>query len=77
LYINGKLVAEENLSVTIPIDIGITGGLACGRDSGSTVSPEYTAPFDFTGTIHDVVVDLSGELIIDSEARMRSVMAHQ
>ena len=77
LYINGKLSGEGDLSVTIPIDIGITEGLVCGRDPGSSVSSEYSPPFDFTGTIHDVVVDVSGELIVDTDAQMRAVMAHQ
>jgi arylsulfatase len=77
LYINGKLAGEENLPLTIPIDIGITEGLAVGRDTGSAVTPEYTTPFAFTGVIHDVVVDVSGELIVDTEAQMRAVMAHQ
>jgi arylsulfatase len=70
-------VGEENLPVTIPLDIGITEGLECGRDSGSGVTTEYNTPFNFTGTIHDVVVDLSGGLIVDADARMRAVMAHQ
>ena len=30
--------------------------------------PEYTAPFRFTGTLHTVTVDVSGELIDDPEA---------
>jgi arylsulfatase len=77
LYINSKLAGEGDLTVTIPIDIGITGGLACGRNPGSSVSPEYSPPFSFTGTVHDVVVDVSGELIVDKEAEMRAVLAHQ
>jgi len=77
LYINGKLAGEDDLSVTIPLDIGITEGLSVGRDTCSGVSPEYNTPFEFTGTIHDVVVDVSGELIVDTDAQMRAVMAHQ
>ena len=77
LYINGKLVGEGDLPVTIPLDIGITEGLGCGRDTASTVSKEYKAPFEFTGKIHEVVIDVSGDLIVDKEAEMRSVMAHQ
>lgn len=77
LYINGKLSGEMQLPVTIPLDIGITEGLTCGRDPGSAVCSEYVAPFAFTGTIHDVVVDVSGDLIVDPEAHMRTVMAHQ
>ena len=37
----------------------------------------YEAPFAFTGAIHEVVVDLSGELIEDDESKLRVMMAHQ
>jgi arylsulfatase len=53
------------------------GGLTCGADPGSPVVPDYKAPFRFTGEFHAVTVDLSGDLIKDSEAEMRIVMARQ
>jgi arylsulfatase len=35
------------------------------------VTPEYTAPFSFTGgTIDKVIVDLSGEKFIDHEHKV-------
>jgi arylsulfatase len=77
LYINGELAGEGKLPVTIPLNIGLTEGLTCGRDPASPVSGEYAAPFEFTGTIHDVVIDVSGDLIVDQDAKMRGVMAHQ
>jgi len=77
LYIDGKLAGQGNLPVTIPLDIGITDGLSCGRDEGSTVTSDYRGPFQFTGTLEKIVVDVSGELIEDRDAQMRSVMAHQ
>ncbi len=77
LYINGMLSGQTELPVTIPLAISITEGLECGRDSGSPVSSQYSPPFEFTGVIHDVVVDVSGELIKDKEAEMRAVMARQ
>ena len=77
LYIDGKLVGQGDLPVTIPLDIGITEGLTCGRDDGSTVTTDYHAPFAFTGRLEKVVVDVSGDLIEDKSAQMRSVMAHQ
>jgi arylsulfatase len=46
-------------------------------DSGSPVTPEYKPPFEFTGTIDSVTVDVSGELIKDTEAEMRQIMARQ
>jgi arylsulfatase len=77
LYIDGKLQAQGDLPITIPLDIGITEGLACGRDDGSTVTTDYEAPFAFTGELEQVVVDVSGALIEDREAEMRAAMAHQ
>jgi arylsulfatase len=77
LYIDGKLSAQTELPVTIPLDIGITDGLSCGRDEGSTVTGLYSGPFTFTGDLEKVVVDISGELIDDPAAAMRTVMAHQ
>ena len=77
LYINGKLAGQGELPVTIPLNIGLTEGLICGRDDASSVSSDYTPPFEFTGTIHDVVIDVSGDLIVDQDAKMRGVMAHQ
>jgi arylsulfatase len=42
------------------------------------VAPDiYAAPFRFTGDIHDVVVDLSGELLQHDEAEMRRLMGEQ
>lgn len=38
---------------------------------------DYRPPFSFKGKRHKVIVDVSGELIEDKEARMREVMAHQ
>ena len=31
----------------------------------------------FTGTIHNLIVDVSGDLIDDGEARVRRIMAQQ
>jgi arylsulfatase len=41
------------------------------------VTPEYVSPFPFTGTLHSVSVDVSGELIDDGESEMRMAMARQ
>jgi arylsulfatase len=35
------------------------------------------SPFKFTGAIHSVTVDVSGELIRDDEAELRVHMARQ
>jgi arylsulfatase A-like enzyme len=76
LYVDGDLVAENDLPITIPILIA-PGGLSCGADPGSPVSPDYRAPFRFTGALHTVTVDLSGQLIDDRESELRVAMARQ
>jgi arylsulfatase len=76
LYVDGELVAENDIPVTIPIVIA-PGGMTCGADPGSPVAPDYEAPFRFTGELHTVTVDLSGELIDDHESQLRVAMARQ
>jgi arylsulfatase len=77
LYVDGELAGQANLPVTIPLDIGITEGLTCGRDEGSAVTSDYDAPFPFTGELEQVTIDVSGALIEDKSSEMRCVMAHQ
>jgi len=53
------------------------GGLTCGANPGSAITTDYQAPFRFTGTLHAVTVDLSGDLITDTDSEMRMAMARQ
>jgi arylsulfatase A-like enzyme len=76
LYINGKLVGNADFDITVPLVFGIEG-LSCGYDFGEAVTPDYKAPFRFSGTIHSVTVDVSGELIKDKEAEMLMHLARQ
>jgi arylsulfatase A-like enzyme len=76
LYIDRALVAEAEAPVTIPFAIN-PGALTCGANPGSPVAPDYSSPFRFTGTLHSVTVDVSGDLIHDSESEMRMAMARQ
>lgn len=76
LYVDGRLVGQSDMPVTTPIAIN-PGGMACGANPGSAVTPDYQAPFPFTGTLHSVTVDLSGDLIVDAESEMRMHMARQ
>ncbi|MDQ1253198.1 MAG: hypothetical protein QG646_2348 [Euryarchaeota archaeon] len=77
LFIDGKLVGKADVPVTTPLALGLTGGVTCGSAHGSPVTPDYQPPFEFTGKIHSVTVDVSGELIEDKEAKTRMVMARQ
>jgi arylsulfatase len=59
---------------TIMTQPGIFGeGLSIGSDSGAPVSPDYTAPFLFTGgKIERVVIDVSGDSYIDHEKEVNA-----
>ncbi len=76
LYVDGSLVGETDVPYTTPMILN-PGALTCGANPGSSVTPDYVAPFRFTGTIHTVTVDVSGDLIVDTEAEMRVAMARQ
>jgi arylsulfatase len=77
LYIDEKLVGQGDIPLTNPLSIGLLAAFFCGADVGATVTPNYTSPFAFTGTIHKVTVDVSGEPIKDDEAAVRMIMARQ
>jgi arylsulfatase len=76
LYINGELVGVTEFPVTVPLVFGIEG-VSCGYDFGEAVTHKYAAPFRFTGKLKHVVIDMSGDLIEDDEAKMRLLMAQQ
>ena len=76
LYVDGQLIANSEFPVTTPIAFN-PGGLTCGANPGSAIVPDYQAPFPFTGTLHTVTVDLSGDLITDTESEIRMAMARQ
>jgi arylsulfatase len=77
LYVNDKLVGETEFPHTIPLSLGLAGGIAVGRDEGAPVSERYEPPFAFTGTIEGVTFDVSGAVTRDADTEMRVIMAHQ
>jgi arylsulfatase len=77
LYVDGRLSAETEFAFTTPFSMGLTGGWSVGADPGAPVAPLYDPPFAFTGTLHHVTVDVSGEVIKDEEAEFRMHMARQ
>jgi len=76
LYIDGNLVGNADAAVTTPFMFN-PGALTCGANPGSPVTPDYEGPFTFTGTLHSVTLDVSGELIHDPEAELRAHLARQ
>jgi arylsulfatase len=75
LYVDGVVVAAADFPHTTPLFFEVEG-LSCGYDFGAPAA-EYVPPFTFTGTLHQVTVDLSGELIVDDEATMARLLAQQ
>jgi len=77
LYIDGELVASTELPYTVPNLFSIIG-LSCGRDGIDSVSPDdYTAPNPSRAVIHSVTLDVSGDVIVDTDADLARLMAQQ
>jgi len=76
LYVDGTLVASADAPYTTPFFFN-PGLVSCGHNPGSPVTPDYKSPFAFTGKLPQVVVDVSGQLIVDPEAELRMAMGRQ
>ena len=57
LFINGQQVGSRNLGTISNASSG-DDGLEVGRDLGTTVTTSYRAPFEFSGKINEVVLEL-------------------
>lgn len=77
LMVDGKEIGKGDIPNTSPIRLGQGAQMLVGADYGSAVTPEYTAPFKFTGKINKVIVDVSGEQVRDYEAEMKIFLAKQ
>jgi arylsulfatase A-like enzyme len=61
LFINGARVGEGAIDHTIPFAVSSHDTFDVGRDTGTPVSESYQCPFPFTGTIEQVVFQLSND----------------
>jgi arylsulfatase len=78
LLVDGEVVGEGDIPHTTPVRYSITGaGLTCGWEQGPPIGDGYAAPSTFTGTIHRVVVDVTGTGHRDPEAEFEAIMAEQ
>ena len=92
LLLNGRVIGAGEIPRTVPAVIETSGeGLCCGYDSGLPVTPDYRAPFRFTGRIAKVVVevddpesgpdpgpdDVAARADDDADARLRSAWTDQ
>ncbi len=78
LHVDGEPAGELDIALFTPARFSITGaGLTCGYEVGPAVSDRYTAPFRFTGTIRQAVVDVSGTPYRDLQAELTAIFAEQ
>jgi arylsulfatase A-like enzyme len=72
LYLDDQAVGAGEIVTQPGLFCAVGDGICVGRDDASPVTPDYQAPFRFTGgTIEKVVVDVSGERYVDHEAEVR------
>lgn len=78
LYLDGRRIGEGEIPRTIPAVIETSAeGLCCGYDGGLPVTPDYEAPFRFTGHIEQVVVEVGHGPAPDAEAQLRTAFTDQ
>jgi arylsulfatase len=75
LFVDGEAAGAGELPVTIPLLMGLAGGVSLGRNSGSPVMPDYESPFNFTGVIKKALIDVTGTPIEDEEAKIKAYLA--
>jgi len=79
LYINDRKVGEEQIQ-TQPGKFGLAGaGLLVDRNSGEAVTNDYPGerPWSFTGTVHKIMVDVTGEPYVHHEKEAAAMMARE
>jgi arylsulfatase len=81
LYYDGQAVGSGRVGATQPLVFSADETTDIGHESGTTVSPDYTAQSSrFTGKIHWVQIDLGkddNDHYIDLDERLRVAMARQ
>jgi arylsulfatase len=77
LTVDGDVVAEAAIPRFTPVKFSLTGGgLTCGYDGASAVTQRYRGPFEYSGTLHRVVVDVDpGERAFNFDAEVRARLA--
>src|SRR5271165_4303342 len=69
LTVDGKIVAEQKLTRTIPFRVSADETLDIGEDTGTPVSEDYHVPFKFTGKLNKVVVRLAEAALTPEEQK--------
>ena len=75
LTVNGDLCGFVDLPFMMRMISSI--GASVGRDHGSAVSARYEAPYEFTGELHEVVIELGSRTALETQTTARSEMSRQ
>jgi len=81
LSVDGKTVATATIPRTIPFRMSLDETLDIGMDTGTPVSEDYEVPFDFTGGLETVTIQLADHTLTEAElnqyreGRVRAAMA--
>ncbi len=75
LTVNGVAAGRAELPLYMRMISSV--GASVGYDHGSAVSSRYRAPYPFTGTLHEVVIQLPWQSAGDTSTRARSEMSRQ
>ena len=65
VFINGTLAGSVDLPLFMSMISSV--GPSVGYDHGSPVSPRYSAPFPFEGTLHEVVIQLLSRKDVEAQ----------
>ncbi len=79
LLVDGTVVGEGEIARTAWSRFSLTGaGLTAGWSPDlSPADEDYRGRFEFTGTLHRVEVDVSGEPLVDPDAEAQDIIASQ
>jgi arylsulfatase len=78
LLVDGEVVGRGEIPKFTPTSFNNTNaGLSCGYELGPPVGEGYDAPFRFTGSIAEAVVEVTGAPRPDPLAEFEKIMAEQ
>lgn len=78
LACDGMIVAQGEVPLTVPIVVGLGGGMSCGFDATDSVEPTmWRAPFRFTGRINRVRLRLDGAPTLDGGSEANRAITQQ
>jgi hypothetical protein len=67
LTVDGEVAASGRLPRTIPYRVSLDETLDIGEDTGTPISEDYQVPFEFTGALEKVTINISEQTLTEEE----------